>query len=100
GRPAGAEGVDDHQAEETDSLLYPSQCTWLLNLGMATAVLGQREILPDFSHHTSSTAGGFPPPDGGVNFIIIFITLSTIFMLYARLDSMMEKPMDRIVSMP
>jgi len=33
---------------------------WLLNQGTATAMLGQREILPEFSHRTNLTAGGLP----------------------------------------
>lgn len=36
---------------------------WLLNQGTATAMLGQQEILLEFSRHTSSTAGRLPPPD-------------------------------------
>ena len=33
---------------------------WLLNQGTATAMLGQREILLEFSHRTNLTAGGLP----------------------------------------
>jgi hypothetical protein len=36
---------------------------WLLNQSTATAMIGRRQILLGFSHHTSSTAGvGFTPP--------------------------------------
>jgi hypothetical protein len=35
---------------------------WLLNQSTATAMLGRRQILLGFPHHTSSTAGGLALP--------------------------------------
>lgn len=79
--PAGAEGIDQKVRGSLPRIVLQKslllelslplftdlapvdsavESTWLVNQGMATATLGQREILPESSRHTSSTAGASP----------------------------------------